>query len=206
MKFFQSARNSFAMLGICPDQSHQKNPFNAKILTGYLYHWVGMGIFLTCMFCSQNAQNFEEYLYVFNYICAELAVVACYSIFVLEMGRFIEILDTCKKIINESKCKFKWIYDDMSISTIFIHLCVWYDNLSLAMIFKTVLGLKYSASKIFYVKIGPITKKWNKFLHIGYIKVIFPAVFLLIILVSAFKYLTMNSGGNDALQLPLPMW
>lgn len=101
LKLFQSARNSFATLGICPIQSYQKYPLNGEGLMVYFGYWVGTIFF--CVFLSRNAHNLEEYSDLFFRISLLFLIIACYTITIFKLEFFFQILGMCEEIISNSE-------------------------------------------------------------------------------------------------------
>lgn len=132
MKTFQSMRSGFASLGISPRSSHQKYPFNAKMLMVYLCYWTGIA--LHWAYISQNAHSFEEYSNLVFGISLLSFNTACYTVYAIKVDNLNEACLLCEKIVDRSK----WIEVNLN------HIQFWsikfapLTNKWLVSIFKTI--------------------------------------------------------------------
>lgn len=101
MKRFQSIYSYCAILGISPLCLHQKYPFNAKVLMIYLCYC--LQITLHCAYLYRNVLNFEERLNLFFWISLLFIIAACHTAYVIKVEELYQCLDSCEKIIDESK-------------------------------------------------------------------------------------------------------
>lgn len=66
-------------------------------------------------------------------------------------------------------------------------------------------GLQNEASKAIYVEVNDRIEKWSQIVHFVLVNVSIPFLILPKYLVSFYLYYTTDMG-NDAFELPLPMW
>lgn len=101
MKHLQIIYSRFEMLGICPSLSHQKYPFNEKTLKIYFGYWLANILF--CVYLVRIAHDFAERLDVAFRISVIFLITVYYTIFVVDMEKFFQIIDMCEKIIDKSE-------------------------------------------------------------------------------------------------------
>lgn len=111
MKHFRSVCNSFAILGIYPNPSHRKYPFNIKILMVFLCY--SLTIISCCIYVFRNALSFEEYSDLIFRISLLCVIVAVYAVFVFKMNEFFHMLNTCEQIVDKSKSGHKQFSFDL---------------------------------------------------------------------------------------------
>lgn len=66
-------------------------------------------------------------------------------------------------------------------------------------------GIKHPASKVIYVKIVDLVEKWDRFIQFALLKVTVPSFVLPKYIFCFYMYFSTNMG-NDAFELPLPLW
>ena len=71
--------------------------------------------------------------------------------------------------------------------------------------FIKILGLKNPSSKVLYEKTNRSVEKWSKIIFFVMVKITPIAWLLPKVIISLFLYFTTDLG-NDALELPSPMW
>lgn len=103
MKHFQSVYNTFAILGIRPNQLQQKHLLNCKIFVVYI--WYILIIVLECVSLFHRTYSFEEYTYIILTLAVAFVIITCYTLIIFNMTKLFQILDRCEKIIDKSKYK-----------------------------------------------------------------------------------------------------
>lgn len=68
-----------------------------------------------------------------------------------------------------------------------------------------ILGIKYSESKTIYNETNQLAEKLSKIIYLVIVKISIPCLVLPKIIVCFIAYYATDSG-NDAFELPLPMW
>lgn len=91
MNLFQSAQESFAILGITVDQSMQTNPFNKRILAALLSYTLTVTIYTVFLF--HDATTFWEYTDNIYTNSATIAIVLCFTIVVFNMRKLFALLE-----------------------------------------------------------------------------------------------------------------
>lgn len=192
MKLFQSVCSDSAILGIRPNQLHQKYPFNAKAMKISLCYW--LIIILLCLHLSKNAHSFADYSDSIHWISFVFILTVCHTILVFNVVKMFQIFDSCEKIIDKSK------YIHFNESAKKKILC------QITFSLKITSGMKNSASSTFYENIDERIEKWSEIIYITLMKVIPLILSVPKILYNIYVYFVIGLDENDTLELPLPMW
>lgn len=105
MKLFESFLRDCAVLGLGPHQSTammaSKYPFNRKIVQTCLI--LGSVTILSYSYLFLEAKTFQEYAMSVYVTSTFLLSIAAYLIFVWKNGSICELIDTARKITNDSE-------------------------------------------------------------------------------------------------------
>lgn len=103
MKFFQTVRKQFAVVGISStsDQSTQKYPYNEKVLLTFLTYGCTLVSQTVYIFCV--ASGFMEYMECVSALFAGTIIFVCFAAIVFKKRTLFESIDDIEKLIDSSK-------------------------------------------------------------------------------------------------------
>lgn len=101
IKIFQTAKKSFAFLGIEQNLSMQLLPFNAKISVGLLM--LILAILSNTIYISKDAETLAEYTQSI-YVCSEVVLMTISLIMLIyNSSELFVIINRCERIANASE-------------------------------------------------------------------------------------------------------
>lgn len=183
MKIFQSTVEFLAIVGITP----QSRSFNIRSLLALMAF--AIIVILVCAFLFCEASNFKEYTESIYISSVSIAIFSTYSFVIWKKDNIFLFIDCWESIAVTSE------YQSWKVRILWTKsFCV-----------QNILGSQNPASKIIYVKIIEKVEKWSRFIHIVLLYVTVPSFVLPKYVVSFYLFYTTDLG-NDAFELPLPVW
>lgn len=182
LKIFQPALKFLATHGITP-QNHPFNWRNLLILVVFV-----IGLILICSFLFVVASTFKEYTESIYVSSVGILIFSMYLNVIWNKANIFQFIDCWEKIADKSKF--------LKIFQVEIQHCLFIIIFS---------GSKNPSSKAIYVKVVNQVEKLRRFIHFAFLKVTLPCIVLPKNIFCFYIYFT-TDAGNDAFELPLPIW
>lgn len=207
MKIFESTIEFLAFLGITSDDS----PFNLRALSTLLTFCIMVTLISSYLFFE--AETFEAYtesIYLTSLICA---IFVTYIILIWNKDNAFQFIDYWEKIAETSKylsCRYMlkkrnlfWQHE----CTMKLHTEFFFGKfIDLERNIEYIIsGSKNAASTAIYVNIIDKVERLSRFIHIILLKVTVPCSIVPKFIVCFYLYFTTDKG-NDAFELPFPIW
>lgn len=185
MKIFQSSIEYLATVGV----TAQRRALNVQSL--FALAVLATIVILVCGFLLCEASNFKEYTESIYVSSVSIAVIASYSMVVWKKENIFLFNDSWVKMAVARKHQRQ-----ENESNNMIIRCVLVSN---------NLGSRHPASKMIYDKIIENVDKYSRFIHFVLLKITVPCFVLPKYIVCFYLYFA-TDRGNDAFELPLPVW
>lgn len=104
MKLFQSIRNIFAMVGVCPTESNREYLLSGRILFVYLCYVLCTT--LSCIFLFYKAHNFIQYTNIAFVLSISILITIVYTLLIFKREEIFQVMHMGEKIIENSTWKF----------------------------------------------------------------------------------------------------
>lgn len=187
MKFFESFKYESGIFGFGLYQSTTQK---------YLFYSINaLTLFIACISLSlsfiyffHDANTFQEYTLSVYVSASIMLVLACYGIFMRINWPILKLIIVAEKIADESELEFKFIK--------FVII----DGRKLS-----ISGQKYPESKAIYNEFISQAEKWREFLNYAIMRIPLNCVMCPKLILCSYRYYTTDLG-NDALELPFPIW
>lgn len=105
MRIFECVENDFRIVGISLHQSHQKYPFNMKIVMILLIFVCG--IISDIVYLFNETKTFEEFNGSLYEISSAFVVATSFMIFIQNMIKLFRFINGLEAVVNKSKLKYK---------------------------------------------------------------------------------------------------
>lgn len=190
MKILQTIQRQFALLDIVP--SNQTHRLSNKILLGFSS--ILCSIVSQLMYIFRVASGIMDYMGCICSMFASINMFVSFAAIVSKRALIFQNLETIENLIDSSK----------TVSCSVIHnFLIWIEFHSASI--NVFLGCKYPKSRKFFLKTNRQVERLSEISFMLQMKV-FVQCFMLPKFIASIGLYFITDSGNDALQLPIPMW
>lgn len=184
MQILQEVQKNFSSLGFNPELK----PFNRKI-SGILTMTI-LGVISLWIFFIREADRASEYMESIYMITTCTGVLISFTSTVFIEQKLFSFIKSVEKFGNESELNF----NDLNIERFTMHISKLKTKIS-----------DSETSRTVFEKTNELVEKWTRIGMFMMKNVFIPCAITLEVTVSFFIYFT-TDAGNDAFDLPFPMW